>query len=30
MEFHQYMPVSKAIQEEVLKKLAEKKRLANK
>jgi elongation factor G len=31
MEFYQYMPVSKAIQEEVLKKLAEKKRLeANK
>ncbi|KAF0202764.1 MAG: Elongation factor [Bacteroidetes bacterium] len=31
MEFYQYMPVSKAIQDEVLKKLAEKKRLeANK
>jgi elongation factor G len=30
MEFYQYMPVSKAIQEEVLKKLAEKKRQANK
>lgn len=30
MEFHQYMPVTKAVQEEVLKKLAEKKRLANK
>lgn len=26
MEFHQYMPVSKAVQEDVLKKLAEKKR----
>ncbi|MBW6490218.1 MAG: elongation factor G [Lentimicrobium sp.] len=30
MEFYQYMPVSKAIQEEVLKKLAEKKRQQNK
>lgn len=29
MEFHQYMPVTKAVQEEVLEKLAEKKRQAN-
>lgn len=30
MEFHQYMPVTKAVQEEVLKKLEEKKRSQNK
>jgi hypothetical protein len=27
MEFYQYMPVTKAVQEEALKKIAEKKRL---
>jgi len=30
MEFYQYMPVTKAVQEEALKKIAEKKRLENK